>query len=206
MIENLLSIHSNKVIIQSTIKAVANQNGLQLLPETRKKIEIVTPGENKLITIGSVIFAIVVVLAGGMYFYQNTLENSLVSLDTEIAALEQQRNKQAEQNILVFNKQVSMLSDLLNKHTYWTTTFSKIKGLTQIQVQFSSITATLADNKIDLKAMATNYTTIARQIAAFLSDESIEDVRLNKVNTFTDGRLEFTMQILFDKSKFLKSN
>lgn len=184
---------------------MVDRGGLQLLPETRKKIEIITPGENRLITIGGVIFAIAAVLAAGLYFYQGTLENKLASLDAEIVSLEQQRNKQAEQNILVFNKQASMLSNLLNEHAYWTTAFSRIEGLTQAQVQFDSVTATLADNKINLKAMAANYTTIARQIAAFLSDESIKDINLNKVNTLTNGRLEFTMQIVFDKSKFLKS-
>ena len=182
---------------------MANTGGLQLLPETRKKIEVKIPGENKMITTGSVLFAVIIILVGGLYFYKNSLENKLAALDLEIATLEQQRNKQAEQNLLVFNKQVSMLSDLLNKHAYWTTAFSKIEGLTQNQVQFNSITASLADNKIDFKAVAANYTTVARQIAAFLSDESIKDINLNKVNTLTNGRLEFTMQIMFDRSKFL---
>ena len=184
---------------------MANIGGLQLLPETRRKIEVITPGENRILIIGFVVFAISVILAGGMYFYQNSLENKLASLDADIVVLEQKRNKQAEQNILVFDKQASMLSNLLNEHTHWTTGFSKIESLTQAQIQFDSITATLADNKIDFKAIAANYTTIARQIAAFLSDESIKDINLSKVNTLTDGRLEFTMQIIFDKSKFLKS-
>ncbi len=180
-----------------------DQGGLQLLPETRKKIEIITPGENRLLIIGAAILAIVVVLAGGLYFYKNSLENKLASLDAEIAALEQSRNRQSEQNILVFNKQLSTLSDRLNKHTYWTTAFSKIEGLTQSQVQFGNLTATAADNRIEFKAMAANYTTIARQIAAFLSDESITNINLSKVNTLTNGRLEFTMQISFDKIRFL---
>ena len=182
---------------------MADRDGLQLLPETRRKIEIITPGENRMLIIGAVVFAVAAVLAGGLYFYKNSLENKLVSLDAEMVALEQQRNKQAEQNILVFNKQVSMLSELLNKHAYWTTGFSKIEGLAQNQIQFDNFTATAADNRIDFKATAANYTTIARQIAAFVSDESIKDVNLNKVNTLTNGRLEFTMQILFDRSKFL---
>ncbi len=182
-----------------------NGGGLQLLPETRKKIEIITPGENRLLIIGAAVLAIVAVLAGGLYFYKNSLENKLVSLDAEIAALEQKRNRQAEQNILVFNKQISMLSNLLNKHAYWTTAFSKIEGLTQSQIQFDSLTATMADNRVDFKATAANYTTIARQIAAFLSDESITDINLNRVNTLTNGQLEFTMQIIFDRDEFLTS-
>jgi len=184
---------------------MVDRGGLQLLPETRKKIEIITPGENRPLIIGAAVLVLAAILAGGLYFYKNSLENKLASLDTEIASLEQQRNKQAEQNILVFNKQVSILKKLLNEHVYWTTAFSKIEGLTQPQVQLSSLTATVAENKIDFKATAANYTTIARQIAAFLSDESIKDINLSKVNTLTNGRLEFTMQLIFDKSKFLKS-
>ncbi|MBI2674216.1 MAG: hypothetical protein HYX22_00560 [Candidatus Yanofskybacteria bacterium] len=182
-----------------------DQGGLQLLPETRKKIEIITPGENRLLFIGAIVLAMAAVLMGGLYFYRNSLENKLESLDKEIAALEQGRNRQAEQNILVFNKQISMLSDLLDKHTYWTTAFSKIEGLTQSQVQFGTMVATVADNKIVFEATAANYTTIARQLAAFLSDEAITDVSLNKANTLTDGRLGFSVQISFDRSKFLTS-
>lgn len=182
---------------------MSNTGGLQLLPETRKKIDVMTPGENKVIAIGGVMLAIIAVLTGGIYFYQNSLEDKLASLDAKLVTLEQQRNKQTEQNILVFNKQLSMLSNLLNEHAYWTTGLTKIEGLTQPQVQFDSLTATLVDNKVGLKAVAANYTVVARQIAAFLSDESIKDITLSRVNTLTNGRLEFTMQLIFDKSKFL---
>ena len=184
---------------------MADVGGLQLLPETRRKIEIVIPGENKLLVAGGFVFAIMVILAGWFYFYGNSIQNKLASTDAEIAGIEQKRDKKAEQNIITFNKQISVLSKQLNDHVYWTTGFSKIEGLTQGQVQFESMTAALSDNKLDFKATAANYTTIARQIAAFLSDESIKDINLSKVSTLTSGRLEFSMQILFDRTKFLKS-
>jgi len=182
---------------------MVDRGGLQLLPETRKRIDIMTPGENRLLMIGGVVFALVVVLTIGIYIYQNILETRLASLDADIVALEQQRNKPAEQNILIFNKKMSMLLDLLDKHTHWTTGFSKIEGLAQSQIQLSSVTAALAENKIGFEGVAANYTTIARQIAAFLSDESINDVKLNKINTLSNGRLGFSMQIVFNRSKFL---
>lgn len=183
---------------------MANVGGLQLLPETRKKIEIVTPGENRIVVTGVVLLVIVITLSTGIYFYKNSIETKLASLDTDLAELEQQRNKQAEQNLILFNKQVSMLSKLLNEHTYWTIGLAKIEALTQPQVQFDSLTATVTENKLGLKAIASNYTTIARQIAAFLSDKSIKDITLSKVSTLPNGRLEFSMQIIFDRDKFLK--
>lgn len=198
-------MHKFCPVLSYTYYIMADQGGLQLLPETRKKIEIITPGENRLITAGGVIFLITLVFAGTLYFYMKSLENKLEVLDTEIVALEQRRNKQSEQNILIFNKQVSMLSNILNSHAYWTTAFSKIEGLLQNQIQLNNMTTSLSDSKIDFGATAANYTTIARQIAAFLSDESVKDVALNRVNTLTNGQLEFNMQIIFDGTKFLKS-
>ena len=184
---------------------MVDRGGLQLLPETRKKIDVITPGENRNLIIGGIIFVIAAALVGVVYLYQNSLEDKLASLDADIAMLEQQRNKQAEQNILIFNKQLSMLSKLLNEHAYWTTAFSKIEGLTQVRVSFGNLTAILLENKINFEAVADNYTTIARQIAAFVSDESIKDVSLSRINTLTNGQLDFIMQITFDKSKFLKA-
>ena len=198
-------MHKFCPVLSYTYYIMADQGGLQLLPETRKKIEITTPGENRLITAGGVILLITLVFAGTLYFYMKSLENKLEVLDTEIVALEQRRNKQSEQNILIFNKQVSMLSNILNSHAYWTTAFSKIEGLLQNQIQLNNMTTSLSDSKIDFGATAANYTTIARQIAAFLSDESVKDVALNRVNTLTNGQLEFNMQIIFDGTKFLKS-
>ena len=198
-------MHKFCPVLSYTYYIMADQGGLQLLPETSKKIEIITPGENRLITAGGVIFLITLVFAGTLYFYMKSLENKLEVLDTEIVALEQRRNKQSEQNILIFNKQVSMLSNILNSHAYWTTAFSKIEGLLQNQIQLNNMTTSLSDSKIDFGATAANYTTIARQIAAFLSDESVKDVALNRVNTLTNGQLEFNMQIIFDGTKFLKS-
>ncbi|MBI3274280.1 MAG: hypothetical protein HYZ69_03995 [Candidatus Colwellbacteria bacterium] len=184
---------------------MADAGGLQLLPETRKKIEIKIPGENRPVFIGSVALLVIVISTIGLYLYNSSQENKLANLENDITNLEQKRNKQAEQNILVFDKQSAMLSDLLSKHPYWTTGFSKVEGLLQNQVQFDSLTASTTDDKIDFKAVAANYSTIARQIASFLSDESVEDITLNKVSTLTNGRLEFSMQILFNKNKFLKN-
>lgn len=179
---------------------MADMGGLQLLPETRKKIDIITPGENRMITIGLVVLVITAILILALYFYKNSLENKVTGLDSEITALEQQRNKQTEQSIITLNKQISLLSGLIANHVYWSLAFSKIESLLQTQVQFESVTTSLAENKVDIKGVASNYTTIARQIASFLSDKSFVDINLNKVTTLTNGQLQFSMQLIMDKN------
>ena len=181
-----------------------DQNGLQLLPETRRKIDIKVPGENRLIYAGITILVIMLVLVGGLYFYKNNLENKKAELDAKIISLEKDRDKKAEANLLTLSKQLTLISTLLDSHVVWSKAFSKVEGLLQPQVQFLSFSAAVSDNRFEFKALATNYTVVARQIAAFVSDDSIKDIALTNVHVLTSGKLEFSIKIEFDKTKFIK--
>ena len=81
-----------------------DQNGLQLLPETRRKIEVKVPGENRLINMGIAVLVLMLVLVGGLYFYKITLEDRKTGLDTQIVNLEKERDKKVEANLLTLSK------------------------------------------------------------------------------------------------------
>ena len=181
-----------------------DQNGLQLLPETRRKIEVKVPGENRLINMGIAVLVLMLVLVGGLYFYKITLEDRKTGLDTQIVNLEKERDKKVEANLLTLSKQLSLISTLLDSHIVWSKALSKVEGLLQPQVQFLSFSAAVSDNRFEFKALATNYTVVARQIATFVSDDSIKDISLTNVHVLTTGKLEFTIKLEFDKTKFLK--
>ncbi len=181
-----------------------DQNGLQLLPESRKKIEIKVSGENRLVYTGITVLVLMLVLTGGLYFYKGTLEDKKTGLDAGIVNLEKERDKKVESNLLILNKQLSLISKLLDSHVLWSKALSKVEGLLQPQVQFISFSAVVNDNRFEFKAKALNYTVVARQIAAFVSDDSIKDINLNNVHVLTDGKLEFSVRLDFDKNKFLK--
>ena len=181
-----------------------DQNGLQLLPETIRKIEVKIPGENRLINTGIAVLILMFVLTGGLYFYRSTLEDKKTELDAKIVNLEKDRDKKVEANLLTLNKQLSLISTLLDSHVIWSKALSKVEGLLQPQVQFLSFAAAVSDNRFEFKALANNYTVVARQIAAFVSDDSIKDIALTNVHVLTTGKLEFSIKLEFDKIKFLK--
>lgn len=183
---------------------MADQNGLQLLPQTRRKIDINVPGENRLVYVGITVLVLMLVLVGGLYYYRSGLEDKKTELDAKIVNLEKDRDKKVEQNLLTLNKQLSLISTLLDSHVLWSKAFSKVEGLLQPQVQFLSFSAAVSDNKFEFKALANNYTVVARQIAAFVSDDSIKDIALTNVHVLTTGKLEFSIKLDFDKTKFLK--
>ena len=181
-----------------------DQNELQLLPDSRKKIEIKVSGENRLVYIGTSILVLILVLTGGLYFYKGTLEDKKIGLDAGIVNLEKERDKKAESNLLTLNKQLSLISKLLDSHILWSKALAKVESLLQPQVQFLSFSAAVNENRFEFKARAINYTVVARQIAAFVSDDSIKDINLNNIHVLTDGKLEFSVRLDFDKTKFLK--
>ena len=181
-----------------------DKNGLQLLPETRRKIDVNVPGENRLIYAGITLLVLMFVLVGGLYFYKSGLEDTKNQLDARILKLEDSRDKKVESNLLTLNKQLALISTLLDSHTLWSKALGKIESLLQPQVQFLSFSAAMSDNRFEFKALATNYTVVAKQIAALVSDDSIKDVALTNVHVLTSGKLEFSIKIEFDKNKLLK--
>lgn len=181
-----------------------DKGGLQLLPETRKKIDIKTPGENRLISVGVVLLIIVLALSGGLWWYGTSLASQVANADTQLVELEKRRDKKAEQNLLTLSKQVGITNQIIQKHTYWSTGFTKIESALQNNVQFKSFSATTGEESVSVHALADNYATIARQIAALVSDDALKDVSLNGVTSLTNGRLDFTLKLDFDSLKFLK--
>jgi hypothetical protein len=182
---------------------MADIGGLQLLPETRKKIEVRVPGQNRPVVLSLVFVLLILGLYLGLMFYNNSILSSLTLADEQLAALEKSRDKKLEQKLLDLKGQLAVVGPLISSHSFWSQGFSKIQSLVQPQVQFKSINAGGGAAKIIFQATAANYTTIAKQIAAFYADDSITDIVLNKASSLPTGRVDFTMQLMFDRSKFL---
>lgn len=184
---------------------MADKGGLQLLPETRKKIEVKIPGQNRLISIGVILLIVVLGIVAGLWFYQNSLNDQIAQADTQIKSLETKRDPAAEQNLLTLSKQMSITDQILQSHLYWSDGLTRIENAMQGKVQIKSFSATLQAGSIQIQAVADNYTTLAHQLAAFLNDDSITDVTLNNVNVLPNGQLNFSLQVDFNANKFLKN-
>jgi hypothetical protein len=182
---------------------MADKGGLQLLPDTRKRIDVKVPGQNRLIVVGVFLLIVVVVASGVLWIYKDSLTNQIADADASLAALEKQRDKKAEEKLLTLSKEIGITNQILKSHVYWSTGFSKIEAALQNNVQFESFSGSVGDQAIHFRALADNYTTIARQIAALVTDDSITDVNLDGVNSLTNGKLDFSAKISFILSKFL---
>ncbi len=176
----------------------------QLLPGTKKRLGIKIPGENRFLYIGSVVLGAVVVATFWLNFEAKSFEEQIKMLDEQILSLDQSRNKQAEQNIKLVDRQLTLTSQLLNEHIYFSKAISRLESLMQDKVQIESLSVK-SGGELSFSGFAISYTIIARQIAAFLAEDSILDIQLGEMNPQTDGKLKFNMQIDFDKIKLIQN-
>lgn len=179
---------------------------IQLLPQTRKKVEIKIPGQNKLL-----FFALgFLVLLGGFYsglaYYKNLLDEKLSLAEQGLVDLEKSRNKENEDKILALQDRLRIIRPMISSHIFWSAGLAKLQNLTSPQVQIDSLSVNLDKKEFNFKAFTPNYTTLAKQISAFYADDLITDVTLGKVISLPTGKLEFNMQINFDVNKLLKKN
>ncbi|MBX4211622.1 MAG: hypothetical protein KW806_02405 [Candidatus Yanofskybacteria bacterium] len=174
---------------------MADQGGIQLLQETRKSIVVRVPGENRLLYLGITAAAMVFVLFVGLNSYANSLETKVQNIDAQLVALNRQRDKKTEQNLVALSKQAQLISQLLDQHVKLTSVLRTLESSLQSQVRFKNFSLTTITQELTFQATAGNYSSVARQIASFLAAQGISDVKVTNVKTLNTGGTEFGMTI-----------
>ena len=183
-----------------------DKGGVQLLPETRKKIEVKVPGENRLFAFG---FVMLLIIAGGYFAldtYVQTLIDKMSSLDTELLALEEKRDKKMEVQLSDLAKQTQLVVSTLSGHTFFTQAFAKLENLLHPQVHLKAVSLSALSNEIKILIEAQGYTAIARQISAFLADDGVEDLKIGSIRASDTGFIEIPISVNVKKTNyFLKA-
>ena len=182
-----------------------NNEAVQLLSGSRRKLDVSVPGENRPIFVGAAFLVLVGIVFGGLIFYLARLEDRISNLDNELIALEEKRDPKGELEILDWNKKLGLSGGLISNHIVWSQALQKLQNLTPPQVQFSSLGANLQEDKIEIRGTAPSYTIIAKTIAALSGDPVFVDLTLNKVSGLSSGLLEYDLRISFARDKLLLS-
>lgn len=174
---------------------------LEFLPEKTKRIEF---DGRKGVNPGVFILVIVLVLYAGLLFYNSVLKSKIQELDASFMAFNQSRDRAKENRLNEVQEKLSQTQALLEEHVLWSEGFKKVQKLTLSSVQMQSLTASLPELKFEFRAFAPNLTSVAKQVANFLADESIKDVSINQIKVLTSGKTEFVVKLTFNRDKFLK--
>ncbi|OGM96888.1 MAG: hypothetical protein A3B86_00020 [Candidatus Yanofskybacteria bacterium RIFCSPHIGHO2_02_FULL_38_22b] len=175
-----------------------SKDQFQLIPGTKKKLGIKVPGENRFLYISSAVLGAVLVTSFAFNRYEASLSNQLNSVNNQISELEQQRDLKSEQELKVLQYQIENTSALIGDHIYWTQGFSTIANLMQSGVQINSFNYD-GLGKVSMDLLASNYTVLAKQIAAFVYEDKVKDVSVSTITPFPNGSLKFDLVLLINE-------
>src|SRR3989338_7010837 len=127
------------------------------------------------------------ILAAG-YFYVtysgSQLQDELIALDDQSEDLTLQLDvyQDSLREIVVLQKQLMGLTELVSHHRYWSNVLTFLEDYTVTDVYFTDFIVT-DENEVVLSAVAPNYNTISKQMTSFeLAKKEISDVSVLSAN------------------------
>lgn len=185
---------------------MADTGGIQLIPGTKRKIDISRPGENRLMYMGGLVFIIFLVIGFVAFQYRSSVESRIESTDLKIGEIEAEsrRLSREKETISLLANQFDIASELIRNHVIWTKGLLRVEDRIRPDVQVSALNANVRDGRIGLSGFTLSYTHVARQIASFLKEESVTDVSVSKMSSGPSGLIEFDMLIDFNADNFIK--
>ncbi len=152
-----------------------------------------------------IVFIILVLISLGLWGYRLSLQSQEKQLSQEIEQLQGQRNLTLEGDFKEIKKGIDNLKKLLADHIYPTRIFDMIEDLVLPEVYFTQVQVDLIEGKLDLKANAKDYTTLAKQIVVLGDDSRISDIEVNSADMDQSGQvasdLILSLNISFLKGK-----
>lgn len=151
-----------------------------------------------------VVLVVLSILAyGGLFFYKKSLNNQFQDLQAKIKEIREQRDREFEKKAGSLDIVLRNLNTVLEKHVYWSNTFSKVGELTVSQVSFSDFNGTIEKDgsvNVVLKGKTSGYTYLAKQMKSFSRKELVSDIKVSGITLGTEGGIEFGLNIKFSKN------
>lgn len=178
------------------------------------------------ITYGPGIVALVVILGVALALYavffsiRVSVESETESLRQETSSLERSRNKQLEADILVFEKRVQALSQLLRSHPYGSEMFGVLEAVTLPTVFYTSFSFSGGvsgaapgrrepekgpEFTVELKGEGSSLLEVARQIIAYSQDSRIVRSDVGGFSISPDGSASFNASLGISPAVILRN-
>ncbi len=173
--------------------------GANLLGDNQQGTASKLSGDSsRFVKIGILLIVIVLLSYFGLIWYKGIVQDEIDDIKSQQTVLESNRDKKSESEILLLNEQLDIAEKLLKKHVVWSEAVKKLQQSIQPKVQLSSLQADFLTAKYNFEAIASDYTTVAKQIASLYKDTAIINIDVSNLTQSDDGTIDFSMTITFD--------
>jgi hypothetical protein len=149
-----------------------------------------------------IIFLVMVVVAGGAYFYKNVLTGNVAQMESDLN-LARNRFEPTEINKLkLLDRRLQASSDILSKHIAISPIFEALDALTLKTIRYTKFSYDFINNKIivTMSGQAVGYRSIALQADLFTKNKNIIDPNFSNLTLDDQGNVLFDLQFSVDPS------
>jgi len=143
---------------------------------------------------------IIFLLALGAYFGLNFWNQNQISklsvLENEFQSIRDSFTVEEEQKVILFEKKLRALSNLLNNHIYFSNILALFEELTHPQLYYSKFDFSISKNFISLSGMAKNQGILSEAISGLINDSKrIKAVVLKEMQIDKKNLVSFSFDI-----------
>lgn len=147
-----------------------------------------------------VAFIASLVAAGGLFFYQRSLEATYADWQEQVQGQEQDLRPELLAQISDLSSGISVARELLSSHVFASNAFILLQSVTHPFVGFSSMGLSRDAKKIELSGVANSYRGVAEQVGLFETHPQIEKVDFGGLSVGERGLVNFRLAVIFKPS------
>ncbi len=158
----------------------------------------------RLLAFSSFVFLLSILAYVGLSVgYANYLDTQILNKDHEIEALTQKVSPEAQSVFVDFYSRLSNFKSLLTSHVYTDKVFPMLEKITSSNVYYNNFDLNIAEKRLVLSGLASNFETLGRQLYLYDKDPMISAYILNQSRS-VEGLINFRVTLLLSSKLFVK--
>lgn len=167
---------------------------------TAFRSHIVSEGGAWFFSISLVLFIAAAVLAGGLFFYQRTLQAGQAQWQEQVAAQEGELRPELFGQLIDLSNSMAVSRQLLDNHVFSSNVLLFIQSVIHPFVYFNSFSFSRDSRRIEVSGAANLYRTVSDQVSIIESHPQVEKVDFGGLSRDEKGRVNFKLAIIFKSS------
>lgn len=172
------------------------------IPKESISVKTNSVGDKGIINfLGVLLLIISIGISIALFFYKVMLQNDIENLKSELAIAESSIDRQAVDKIIIFNKKLNLIREILGRHQASSNFLTLLSSSTVSSVQFKDLKYTyLSAGGLDviLRGESASYSALALQENEFKKVKEIKSFVFSNLSLLDSGKVGFDLVISMD--------
>ncbi|MBI2454378.1 MAG: PilN domain-containing protein [Parcubacteria group bacterium] len=155
--------------------------------------------------VGLGLIGVIFLFTGSLYFWKYKLAQEVKTFNDELQRLTAERDMSLENRLNDLNSVLGIFKNVLDEHRYWSFIFDVLESKTLNTVTFKSFKGSEKNNEITLDGTAPSYSALAQQVKVLEDAPNISSITTSNIGVSEDGRVKFSLKMVFAKNLIRKN-